>query len=232
MVTKLIESDILIYIMSGLCIFGVLLKFIIARIYGSLVKASDHMSTTTNKMIKSLRLKFETNYSMNLGVHNVDIFVDKYVYMNKFCGIFLYTWENLSGQTILLCMLTGTVGSVLGLLYDCGKQDILSTLFVGVLTSAALIIVEHLSNLPVKKYVIRTNIKDYLENFLTGKLEMNRARNMGRQGENLMNQVKSATISEKIDNKTTMSQKELAKLCEIDKNEEKIINDILNEYII
>ena len=38
--------------------------------------------------------------------------------------------------------------------------------------------------------------------------------------------------SAKQGDKNTMSQKELAKLCEIDKDEDKIIKDILDEYII
>lgn len=230
MVERLYESNWLIYIMLGLGGIGIILKFIVSCIYRRLIKAAQHMGTTNHKMLKALRTKFETNYSMNLGVNNVDIFVDKYVYTQKFCGIYLYTWENLSGQALLLSMLIGAIGAIAGLLYECGKFDILLTLLTGVITSAVLILFEQLLNLPVKKCVVRANIKDYLENFLISKLEYNKARALGRQGENLSNLVNAGEAHH--NSQKTMSQKELAKMCEIDKNEEKIIKDILDEYII
>lgn len=230
MIEKVFDSNLLIYILLGLGGVGILLKFIVSCVYRRLIKATDHMGTTNHKMVKALRSKFETNYSMNLGVNNVDIFVDKYVYTQKFCGIYLYTWENLSGQVLLICMLTGAIAAITGLLYECGKYDILLTLLTGVIVSAVLILFEHFINLPVKKYVIRTNIKDYLENFLVSKLEYNKARAYGQQSENLVKMVNNQ--STKQGDKNTMSQKELAKLCEINKSEDKIIKDILDEYII
>lgn len=230
MLKDFLDSNVLIYIMLGLGGIGLLLKFIISCVYRKLVRSTEHMGTTSHKMLKALRAKFETNYSMNLGVNNVDIFVDKYVYTQKFCGIYLYTWENLGGQVLLTCMLTGAISAIAGLLYECGRNHVLLTLLTGVIVSAVLILFEQFINLPVKKYVIRTNIKDYLENFLISKLEYNRSRAVGQQGENLVNLVSGKKAQE--DARRTMSQKDLTKLCEIDKEEDKIIKDILDEYII
>ena len=100
----------------------------------------------------------------------------------------------------------------------------------GIIVSALLISFEHFINIPVKKFVIRTNIKDYLENYLVSKLEYNKARALGQQGEGLIKPVKDKNAN--IAHKNTMPQKELAKLCEIDKNEDELIKDILDEYII
>lgn len=230
MVQDIYNNNWIIYILLGLGGVGILMKLIISCIYRRLMKATNHMGTTNHKMVKTLRSKFETNYSMNLGVNNVDIFVDKYVYTQKFCGIFLYTWENLSGQVLLLCMLIGAISAIAGLLYECGKSDILLTLLTGIIVSALLISFEHFINIPVKKFVIRTNIKDYLENYLVSKLEYNKARALGQQGEGLVKAVKDKNAN--IAHKNTMPQKELAKLCEIDKNEDELIKDILDEYII
>lgn len=230
LVKEIFDSNVLVYIMLGLGGVGILLKFIISCLYGRLIKATLHMGTTNHKMIKSLRTKFETNYSMNLGVNNVDIFVDKYVYTQKFCGIYLYTWENIGGQVLLLCMLIGAISAITGLLYECGRNTILLTLLTGVVSSAVLILLEHYINLPVKKCVIRTNIKDYLENFLMSKLEYNRSRVVAQQGENLVNLMNAKKSQKELAN--TMSQKGKEKLCEIDNEEEKIIKDILDEYII
>ncbi|SFS06365.1 ATP synthase subunit B family protein [Anaeromicropila populeti] len=242
MILTMFEKNILVYIMLALCGLGILIKFVVSCVYGRLVRASDQMGASANKLIKTLRLKFETSYSMKLGVNNVDIFVDKYVYKHKFCGILLYTWENFSGQLLLLCMLTGTAGALLGLTYDCGKEKILFTFFIGVLTSAMLIVFEQLMNIQTKKSVLRTNIRDYLENYLKVKLEKGEVNLQGSQAEMLAEQInaenKKRAESKALDEKTkdsgknTLQQKEVTKLYEINKREEKIIQDILREYII
>ena len=127
-------------------------------------------------------------------------------------------------------MLLGAIAAITGLLFECGKSTILLTLLTGVAVSAVLISYEHFINIPVKKQVIRTNIKDYLENFLLSKLEYNRSRVVEQQGENLVNLVNAKKSQKEPAN--IMSQKEKAKLCEINNNEDKIIKDILDEYII
>jgi len=228
MIQQIYDSRVLIYAMLGLCALGILVKIIISCVYNSIIKASDHMGTTNNKMLKTIRMKFETNYSINVGVNNVDIFVDKYVYTHKFCGIHLYTWENFSGQLLLLCMLTGAVGALLGLLYECGKTPILLTLFFGVLTSSMLILFEHFINLSTKKNILRINIKDYLENYLAGKLRFNQIRQQQMQ-ESKNKEEQEAPIKRE---KSSLSQKQLEKMYELDKSEDKIIQDILKEYII
>ncbi len=171
MVQKIFEENILIYAMIGMCGLGIFIKWIVSLAYKRLIKASDQMGSSKNKLMKLMRLKFETCYKLKIGVNNVDVFVDKYVYKHRFCGILLYTWENFSGQLLLICMLTGSLGAVLGLIYECGQTTVLSTFFTGIFTSALLITFENLLNLNMKKNVVRVNIKDYLENYLKVRLE-------------------------------------------------------------
>lgn len=171
MVQQLYDNYIFIYGMAGLCALGTILKIIVSHTYKRLIKASDNMGSTNHKLMKLMKMKFEAYYKLKIGVNNVDSFVDKYVYRHKICGIHLYTWENIGGQLLILCLLAGTVGSVLGLAYDCGKNDILVTFFAGVFTSSLLIVVESFINLGAKKSILKANITDYLENFLKVRLE-------------------------------------------------------------
>jgi hypothetical protein len=171
MLQKMFEENILIYAMIGMCGLGIVTKWLVSLAYKRLIKASDQMGSSKNKLMKLMRLKFETCYKLKIGVNNVDVFVDKYVYKHRFCGILLYTWENFSGQLLLICMLTGSLGAVLGLIYECGQTIVLSTFFAGIFTSALLITFENLLNLNMKKNVVRVNIKDYLENYLKVRLE-------------------------------------------------------------
>jgi hypothetical protein len=171
MIQQLYDKYIFIYGMAGLCVLGTLLKIMVSRTYKRLIKASDNMGSTNHKLMRLMKMKFEAYYKLKIGVNNVDSFVDKYVYRHRICGIHLYTWENIGGQLLILCLLAGTVGSVLGLAYDCGKNDILITFFTGVFTSSMLIVVESFINLGAKKSILKANITDYLENFLKVRLE-------------------------------------------------------------
>ncbi len=170
-VKELFDKNIFIYIMCGLFGFGMLLKLILSLVYSGLIRASENMGSAKNKLTQLMKLKFETFYKLKIGVNNVDIFVDKYVYHYKFCGVLLSTWENIGGQVLMLCLLIGSVSSILGLICECGKTQILSVFSVGIITSGLLIVMEGVLNLSGKKELIRLNMKDYLENFLKVRLE-------------------------------------------------------------
>jgi hypothetical protein len=266
-VKEIFKENILIYVILGLCALSLLIKMLVSFAYKRLMKSSSQMNTSKNKLMKLIRLKFETCYKLKIGVNNVDAFVDKYVYKYRFCGILLYTWENLSGQLLILCLLTGTVGSVFGLIYDCGKVAILSTFFTGIFTAALLITFENMLNLNVKKNIIRVNIKDYLENYLKAKLEnefltpelLEQYRNeyfttknpdkelkdmeqektvsmeTGENEEDMRELVESLTaaVNEKMEKEieSKKAMKKNTKQYQINKKDEKIIEEVLREYL-
>ncbi len=157
--------------MLGICGFGILLKLVLNVIYFRLVKASTNMAQSKNKLTKLMKTKFETYYRLKIGVNNVDIFVDKYIMHHKVCGILLSTWDNLCGQVLMLCVLIGSISTILGLIYECGRTQILSTFSVGIFTSGVLIFLEGFTNISNKKERMSLNMKDYLENLLKVRLE-------------------------------------------------------------
>jgi hypothetical protein len=140
-------------------------------VYIYLVKESDKLGTTKDKLLKHMKMKFETCYKLNIGVNNVDTFVDKSLTKYKFCGILLSTWENFSGQVLLLSFLIIPISAIFGVVFEISKEQILYTGAVGVLAGAALILADKMTNLPVKKQMIRLNLLDYLENFCKVRLE-------------------------------------------------------------
>lgn len=229
MVTELFEKNILIYAMVGFCGLGVLTKLMLSLVYSGLVRASDKMGTSKRKLMKNICEKFEASYSFNMKVNNVDIFVDKYVYKHRFCGILLYSWECFCGLLLLLCMLTGSLGALLAVLYESSKYIILNILFAGAATSALLVFVDNMANLSVKRGVVKVNVQDYLENSLKVRLDSEKAKTpeerIAQAEENKVNEEERAQLSEKL-------EQDVSNLYDIDKREEKIIKDILKEYIV
>ena len=120
MIQKWFDNYYIVYILGGLCGIGLLIKLITNFIYIRLVRASAIMGTSRNKLVKQMKLKFETFYKLKIGVNNVDIFVDKYVYKYKVCGLLLSTWDNVSGLMLVMCLLIAPIASILGLIMNCG----------------------------------------------------------------------------------------------------------------
>ncbi|TAH69581.1 MAG: hypothetical protein EWM47_06505 [Anaerolineaceae bacterium] len=171
MIQNIYNNNIIIYTFAALCGLGILVRAILDMVYIYLVKESDRLGTTKNKLLKHMKMKFETCYKLNIGVNNVDTFVDKSLTKYRFCGILLSTWENFSGQVLLLSFLIIPISAVFGVVFEISRDQILYTGAVGVLTGAALILADKMTNLPVKKQMIRLNLLDYLENFCKVRLE-------------------------------------------------------------
>ena len=171
MIQNIYNDNIIIYTFAGLCALGILVRFILDMVYIYLVKESDKLGTTNNKLLKHMKMKFETCYKLNIGVNNVDTFVDKNMTKYKFCGILLSTWENFSGQVLLLSFLIIPISAIFGVVFEISREQILYTGAVGVLAGAGLILVDKMINLSIKKQMIRLNLLDYLENFCKVRLE-------------------------------------------------------------
>ncbi len=171
MAKELFEKGVFLYITAGVAGIGILLRIILAMVYRRLLTASEHMGQTRNQWARQLRQRFETCYQLRIGVRNVDIFVDKYVYKQKFCGVLLSTWELISGQMKYLCLITASIGGVVGLVTDCGRNEILYTIGSGLLLAALLMIVDNLIGITGKRELLKVNLKDYLENFLKVRFE-------------------------------------------------------------
>ena len=131
-IPKIFAGYFNLYIIAVFFAFGVLGRFIVAGGYRKLIRQAEDIAKSSHPLMKILKIKFDTCYELKLGVNNVYTFVDKYVYKHKIMGIYLYTWENLCGQSFVFIMLLSTGFGTLAVGYDCGKVAILSTLLVGI----------------------------------------------------------------------------------------------------
>lgn len=167
----IIEQYMLVYGMIVLGIIGVVLKVIVSCVYNHLIHASDKMGNSDNKLMKLIKLKFETCYQLRIGVHNVESFVDKYVYRYRVMGVLLTTWENLSGQVLVLSMLYGTAIVVSAIVTGVSQDALFIHFFTAIAVCAVLVLMDSVNNLSVKRKRLQINIVDYLDNYLKIRLE-------------------------------------------------------------
>lgn len=171
MIQQLFDNHVFLYIMGGLCGLGVFLKCLLLVVYNKLIAASENMNCTKKNWLKNMKLRFESSYQLQLSVNNVDTYVDKYVSKIKYGGLLLSTWENISGQTIGLCLLTGSFAGILGFVYDCGQSQVLFTFFAGAWTAIIVNIVDNIVNISAHRQMLRYNLIDYFENNLKVRME-------------------------------------------------------------
>lgn len=140
-------------------------------IYHRLIWETEHMSTTTNKSLQQLKLKFSGYCKINEKISNVPVFVDKYLSHVKYGNISLSMIKHLSGQLMLLSVLIAGIGACLGIIHDESFFGIAPFYVISFLGLYCYFAVASLVDVSGKINILRINLVDYLENHLVNRLE-------------------------------------------------------------
>lgn len=162
------------YFMIGilaLIICSIICQIVMGVIYHRLIWETEHMSTTTNKSLQQLKLKFSGCCQMNEKVSNVSVFVDKYLSHIKFGNVSLSVFKHLSGQLMLLSVLIAGIGACLGIVHNDNFLNIAPYYVISFLGLYCYFAVASLIDAPGKLNILRINLVDYLENHLANRLE-------------------------------------------------------------
>ncbi len=81
-----------------------------------LIWESENMSSTANKSLQQLKLKFSSCCQLHEGMSNISVFVDKYMNQLKIGGFSLSVLKHLSGQLVLLSILISGIGACRGII--------------------------------------------------------------------------------------------------------------------
>ncbi len=173
MVREGLEQGIVAIIAGGITIVAVLLRLILSENYGRLVKASSSMTEVKKKWLRLLKRKFEKMYEVGIGVHNIPVFVDKYINQRKILGIYISAWESVNGQAFLLCGVIAAGTLLLGIYYKLEQAIILPTVMIALGCMAFIQLVDNFCRLEEKKKQLNRNLIHYFENYSRVKLEPN-----------------------------------------------------------
>ena len=234
MLNTIFQQHVILYVLGGITAINVIVRCMLGVTYGRMIRSSEEMVTTKNRLLKVLCLKFETCYKLQIGVTNVDTFVDKYVYKHKIMGIYMFSWENFCGQLFLVEMILSLVGGMLALFYGLAQFSVLSTIIGGFAGCAIMLLFDGIVNLQMKKELLKVNVKDYLENYFKPRLEneylhQDELREYQRmyfqpeKREDPRNLIEMAAVTEEPVPQITF---------EFTKQEQKVIEEVLREYLI
>lgn len=161
------------YMIGILTLFfcSIICQIAMGVIYHRLIWETEHMSTTTNRSLQQLKLKFTGYRKINEKISNVPVFVDKFINRIKIGAVPLSTVKHLSGQLMLLSVLIAGIGACMGIINDEGFFSIVPFYVISFLGLYGYFAVSSLVDIPGKINILRINLVDYLENHLANRLE-------------------------------------------------------------
>ncbi len=149
---------------------GILGRIIIWILYQNMIKETDNMSATNNKVLKQCKLKFANCYQLNGGVSNVSIFVDKFMNRLTLGPLTFEGYYHLSGQLVLLSVLFSGIGVCKSIIGGRTVGEILPFYIFSFGGLYLYFSVSALTDIKGQKRILKTNLVDYLENHMTSKL--------------------------------------------------------------
>ena len=182
MLEMIMDKKLLFVLMGIFAGIGVADKCVVGMTMKRLVQAAGNMNKSTHPLMRLVRAKFEHACMISDTVENVGVFVDKYLYEYKICGLPLHTVRRLEKICAGLCALTGLAGAFFSYqLYGMGDA-VLRTGACGV-GLGILVWLFHLTT--DEEYCLqmaKNYMVDYLENVCLHKFEKtNGKERTGRQ---------------------------------------------------
>ena len=164
------EEKVMSALMLSFLGLSLFLRIFLGLLYHRLIRETDNMATTRNKMLKQCKLKFANCYQLSNGVANIPVFVDKFLNRLSFGHVSYTMLYHLSGQTMLLSVVFSGVGICKCIVGGKTLGDILPFYIVSFLGLYLYFSVSAIADIKGKKRVLKVNLVDYLENHLSPRI--------------------------------------------------------------
>lgn len=155
-------------------VLSIFLKVFLGMLYGHMIKETDNMATTDNKLLKQCKVKFSNCYELNNGISNVPVFVDKFINRLSLGFLSFEMLYHLSGQLMLLSVVFSGIGICGSIMAGSTLGEILPFYIVSFMGLYLYFSVSTVVDIKQKKSVLRVNLVDYLENHLSPRIHVTR----------------------------------------------------------
>lgn len=189
---------------------GIVLRILVGILYQHMIKETENMSATTNKVLKQCKLKFANCYRLNNGVSNIPVFVEKFLEKLKI-GPFSYrTVYYLSGQFQLLSIFFAGIGACRGIIKGYTLGAVLPFYIVSLFGLYLFFSVSGIADVRGRKRQLRTCLVDYLENHMASRLQSDAPQEEKKEAANVSREEKMAGQAAELLNR--MQERELEEL--------------------
>ena len=217
--------------------FSIICQVSMGVLCHKLIWESENMSSTANKSLQQLKLKFSSCCQLHEGMSNIAVFVDKYMNQLKICGFSLSVLKHLSGQLVLLSILISGIGACRGIIAGESILYIVPYYIISFLGLYCYVAISSLVDIVGKTQILRTNLIDYLENHLVNRLEQTTLDLKLVQGEERVQEKESAQTETNVQAaeempETTQKASERPEDSVLSRTEAKELESLLREFLV
>ena len=217
--------------------FSIICQVSMGVLCHKLIWESENMSSTANKSLQQLKLKFSSCCQLHEGMSNIAVFVDKYMNQLKICGFSLSVLKHLSGQLVLLSILISGIGACRGIIAGESILYIVPYYIISFLGLYCYFAISSLVDIVGKTQILRTNLIDYLENHLVNRLEQTTLDLKLVQGEERVQEKESARTETNVQAaeempETTQKASERPEDSVLSRTEAKALESLLRESLV
>lgn len=167
------EKEKIVTVCMSVCfLLSILIRCVIGGVYHRMIKETDNMGTTRNKLLKQCKLKYSNCCKLNGGVPNTPVYVEKFLNKLSFGPLPLEMLYHLSGQLMLLSVVFSGVGICRRIIAGSLFGEIIPFYIVSFLGLYLYFSLSAIIDVPGRRGSLKTNLIDYLENHLASRIEV------------------------------------------------------------
>ena len=166
MFSAFLQHRIMICIVLLFLVLSILCQIMIGVLYQKMIRETDNMAVTENKLLKQCKLKFSNCYELNDGIVNIPVFVEKFMNRISLGGISLNSMTHMSGQCMLLSVFVAGIGACRGIIGGETIGDLLPFHIISFFGLYVYFSVASIVDVKGKRNIVKTNMVDYLENHM------------------------------------------------------------------
>lgn len=166
------EEKIITICMLLFLAVSIFIRTLLGALYQNMIRETDNMASTDNKLLKQCKVKFTNCYQLNNGVSNIPVFVDKFLNRLALGRLSFGTMYHLSGQAMLLSVVTAGIGICKGIMDGRTMGDILPFYIASFLALYLYFSVSAIVDVKERRRVLKINLVDYLENHLSARISV------------------------------------------------------------
>ena len=172
MFSAFLQHRVMICIVLLFLVLSILCQIMIGVLYQKMIRETDNMAVTENKLLKQCKLKFGNCYELNEGIVNIPIFVDKFMNRITVGGISLNSMTHVSGQCMLLSVFVAGIGACRGIIDGETIGELLPFYIISFFGLYVYFSVASIVDVKGKRNIVKTNMVDYLENHMVKHLHL------------------------------------------------------------
>ena len=165
MIKSLFESGAVYVVVASIAGLGLIFRVLEVMAFRSMIAKKEKGSgTKPATFLTFLKTDYTKKYLAGKKVNNVDAFVDKHMINREFCGLSIITYRKICGIITVATVTSALFFSILGRINLRGQNEILSTLLVGLISTALLISADYIIGYEDRMRRYRASFASYIEN--------------------------------------------------------------------